>query len=63
MQQHLRITSLSTLLITYAIEVRIFWDVKSSRPLKVNRRFGAAYRLHFQGQRQAKHETRETQVL
>jgi hypothetical protein len=27
----------------------IFWDITSSRPLKVNRRFGGTCRLHLQG--------------
>jgi hypothetical protein len=27
----------------------IFWDIPPCRPLRVNRRFGGVYRLHFQG--------------
>jgi hypothetical protein len=29
----------------------IFWDITSCRPLKVNRRFGATFRLHLQGRK------------
>jgi hypothetical protein len=29
----------------------IFWDITPCSPLKVNRRFGVAYRLHLQGRR------------
>jgi hypothetical protein len=33
------------------IKSTIFWDITLCIPLKVNRRFGATYRLHVQGQR------------
>jgi hypothetical protein len=29
----------------------VFWDMTPCSPLKVNRRFGGTYRLHFQGRR------------
>jgi hypothetical protein len=29
----------------------MFWDINPSSPLKVNRRFGGTYDLHFQGRR------------
>jgi hypothetical protein len=28
-----------------------FWDITPCSPLKVNRRFGGIYRLHFQGRK------------
>jgi hypothetical protein len=43
------------------------WNIKSSSPVKVNRRFGEKYRLHFQVQRVSRvrnqHEVDSKQIL
>jgi hypothetical protein len=35
----------------------IFWDVTPCSPLKVNRRYGGRYGLHFQGRKISQQET------
>jgi hypothetical protein len=37
----------------------LFWGITPCSPFKVNRRSGGTYRLHIQGEQQAKQETSE----
>jgi hypothetical protein len=41
----------SEVLTAVVMKSAIFWDITPCSPLKVSRRFGRTYRLHFQGQR------------
>jgi hypothetical protein len=41
----------SEMLTTSELKSTIFWDMRPCSPLKVNRRFGGSYSLHFKGPR------------
>jgi hypothetical protein len=48
--ESIRILPRSEILTAVNMKSTIFWNITPCSPLKVRRRFGESYRLHFQGQ-------------